>query len=149
MFSLVVPVYNGRTNLQELVERLSEILCQDDYELIFIDDGSTDGSLDEIKRLCAELPRAGWISLAGNYGQQIAVLCGLRHSRGDWIVTLDDDLQHPPEMIPVMLKKAEAGFDAVYAVSEAQGTGAEVPRREASRPVLQIISQEARSASHR
>ncbi|HAK45493.1 MAG TPA: glycosyltransferase, partial [Spirochaeta sp.] len=107
MLSIIVPVYNGKCRLTELVERICSCLTEiiDDWELIFVDDGSTDGSLDLIKQLARHNSKIGWLSFAHNAGQQIAVLCGLRESRGDLIVTMDDDLEHPPEMISDLINE--------------------------------------------
>jgi undecaprenyl-phosphate 4-deoxy-4-formamido-L-arabinose transferase len=126
VLSIVVPVYNGEANLVSLVERIKTLMpsINSEWELIFIDDGSSDGSLQLMKRLSESNPRIGWISLQNNVGQQLAVLCGLRHSRGDYVVTMDDDLQHPPELITSLYKEVSAGFDAVYAVAdESRRTG--------------------------
>lgn len=119
MLSVIIPVFNGEAGLAALYQRLEPVLdsLDDGCEIIFIDDGSSDGSLALIKEICCGSKIAGWASLADNCGQQTAVLCGLRLCRGDRVVTLDDDLQHPPEFIPELLSKAAGGgFDAVYAV---------------------------------
>ncbi len=119
MLSIVVPVYNGAGRFEELARRLesSAAAADPDYEIIFVDDGSSDRSPEKIRSYAGVNSRAGWVTLARNYGQQTAVLCGLRHSRGDWVVMIDDDLEHPPEMIPVMFAKIKTGHDAVYAVA--------------------------------
>lgn len=125
MLSIVVPVYNGAANLVPLTERIKTALAgvKTEWELLFIDDGSTDGSLKVMALLCETNPCFGWFSLERNTGQQMAVLCGLRHSRGEYVITMDDDLQHPPEMIPLLYKAAAVGFDAVYAVPYYSGSG--------------------------
>lgn len=120
ILSIVIPVYNGASGINPLWGVLKPVLgaFNGSSEVIFVDDGSSDGSLDLIKTICCEDSSAAWIQFAENRGQQAAVLCGLRHCRGDWVVTIDDDLQHPPEFIPVLHRTAiEGGFDAVYAVS--------------------------------
>ncbi len=126
MLSIIVPVFNGESNLKALFERLLKVTgkLDEDTELLFVDDGSSDGSLELIRQFCRETCSErffpGYISFDRNYGQQLAVLCGLRHSRGESVVTIDDDLQHPPEMIPFMLERLRASSDgstgAVYAV---------------------------------
>ena len=120
MLSIVVPVYNGEANLAVLVERIKTALAgfENQWELLFIDDGSTDGSLPVMKKLCGTNSAVGWISFQYNAGQQAAVLCGLRHSRGDYTVTMDDDLQHPPEIIPRLIEELSGGYDAAYAVPD-------------------------------
>jgi glycosyltransferase involved in cell wall biosynthesis len=114
--SVVVPVYNSEAILPELTNRLATVLCQltDQYELVLVDDGSRDGSWDQINQLAAN---HGWIrgiNLSRNYGQHNALLCGIRAARHEVIVIMDDDLQHPPEEIPCLLQKLAEGYDVVY-----------------------------------
>ena len=114
--SVIVPVFNGNNSLHELASRLQPVLhalCEK-YELILINDGSEDGSWGTITRLTAE---HGWIhgiDLMRNYGQHNALLCGIRAARHEIVVTLDDDLQHPPEEIPKLVHKLAEGYDVVY-----------------------------------
>ncbi len=114
--SVVVPVYNGAPTLQPLVERLTAVFRSlgGDYEIILVNDGSRDDSWGEIVRLCGKHDRLRGINLMRNYGQHNALLCGIRAARCDVIVTVDDDLQHPPEEIPKLLAKLDEGFDVVY-----------------------------------
>jgi len=114
--SVIVPVYNGRASLPELASRLADVLREATgrFEVVLVDDGSTDGSWEAVREL---EQRHGWlrgISLMRNYGQHNALLCGIRAARFDVIVTLDDDLQHPPEEIPRLLEKLAEGHDVVY-----------------------------------
>jgi undecaprenyl-phosphate 4-deoxy-4-formamido-L-arabinose transferase len=113
--SIVVPVYNEAANLDRLHARLVPVLegTGRRYEVIFIDDGSTDGSLDVLRRLQDAHAAVRVISLNRNYGQHAAVFAGLDHARGDVIVTLDADLQNPPEEIPRLLEQVDRGHDAV------------------------------------
>ena len=118
--SLVVPVYNSKETLSELVTRIDATLSATyDYELILVDDGSSDDSAIEIQRLSAN-PRLRPISLMRNFGQHNALLAGIRHARFPTTVTLDDDLQNPPEEIPRLLDKLNEGNDVVYGVPEKQ-----------------------------
>ena len=114
--SVVVPVYNGQTNLPALVERLESVLRQHalTYELILVNDGSRDQSWMCICQLAAQNDQVRGIGLLRNYGQHNALLCGIRAARHETIVTMDDDLQHPPEEIPQLLAKLDEGFDVVY-----------------------------------
>lgn len=119
--SVVVPVYNSEGTLESLVSRLEDVLRQigRDFELLLVNDGSRDGSWGVVSRLAES--RATWvrgINLMRNYGQHNALLCGIRAARFDVTVTLDDDLQHPPEHIPRLLEKLEDGFDVVYGAPE-------------------------------
>lgn len=113
--SVVVPVYNEEVNLEALCGRLGRVLAGlgRSYEAIFVDDGSRDRSLEILRRL---QERQGWIrviQLNRNYGQHAAVFAGFDHARGDVVVTLDADLQNPPEEIPRLLEAIEAGHDVV------------------------------------
>jgi glycosyltransferase involved in cell wall biosynthesis len=114
--SVVVPVYESRDSLPILCARLEPVLksLAHQYEIILVNDGSRDGSWDVVRSLTASHAWVRGFDLMRNYGQHNALLCGLREARYDVIVTMDDDLQHPPEEIPVLLKKLNEGFDVVY-----------------------------------
>ena len=116
--SVVVPVFNSAPTLRTLIERLFRVLegLERRFELVLVDDGSRDDSWDVLSRLQAEFPdRIVAIQLMRNFGQHNALMCGFRHSRGRYIITIDDDLQHPPEEIPKLLNGLRAGgFDLVY-----------------------------------
>lgn len=115
--SIVVPVYNSQDCLEELARRVdqtfTELGC--DYELILVDDGSGDGSWEVIKSLACEYPQISGISFRKNFGQDNALMAGLRQSRGQYVVIMDDDLQHDPGDIIPLRHAVESGFDAVYA----------------------------------
>ncbi len=116
--SIVVPVYFGATSLAELVRRVAETFKnRSDYEVILVDDGSLDESWATICELAQAWPNVRGIRLSRNFGQHNALLAGVRNARGSVSVTIDDDLQNPPEMIPrllVTLKETDA--DVVYGV---------------------------------
>lgn len=114
--SVVVPVYRGEKLVEPLVERLSKSLptFAKKYEVILVNDGSPDGSWDVIEQLAKKYKWVKGIRLMRNYGQHNATLCGVRLAQYDVIVTMDQDLQHPPEEIPVLLAELEKGFDVVY-----------------------------------
>lgn len=114
--SVVVPVYKGAGTLDALATRVGETLpkAAKKYELILVDDGSPDASWEVIARLAKAHGWVHGVQLLRNYGQHNATLCGIRAARYEVIVTLDDDLQNPPEEIPVLLAKLEEGFDVVY-----------------------------------
>lgn len=114
--SAVIPVYNSQESLAPLVERLMHVLAEiaPDHEIILVDDGSRDASWQVIQQLSANHPRVTGIKLMRNYGQHNALLAGIRQSRFPIIVTLDDDLQHPPEELPKLINKLGEGFDVVY-----------------------------------
>ena len=114
--SVIVPVYNSAKTLSKLHDRLMNVLKEitDEYEVIFINDGSEDESFDVIKQLSDKNPLCRNISLMKNYGQHNALLCGIRNANYDVIITIDDDLQNPPEEIPKILGKLNQGYDVVY-----------------------------------
>ncbi len=110
--SIVVAVYNEEMNVRPLVEKIAVALSSYDYELIYVDDGSTDRTMEEL--LAIEDPRLKAISFRKNYGQSLALMAGIDHAEGEYIVTLDGDLQNDPSDIPQMLELAEReGWDLV------------------------------------
>jgi len=114
--SVVVPVYRSETILPKLVARLADVLptIAEQYEVIFVNDCSPDQSWNVIQALVARYAWVRGIDLMRNYGQHNALLCGLRKIRYGLVVTMDDDLQHPPEEIPKVLAALRQGYDAVY-----------------------------------
>lgn len=112
--SIVVPVYNSEDSLPLLVERLQPVLAAHSSEIILVNDDSRDRSWDVIQRLAATYDNVRGINLMRNYGQHSALLCGIRAAQYDVIITLDDDLQNPPEEIPRLLDKLDEGYDVVY-----------------------------------
>jgi undecaprenyl-phosphate 4-deoxy-4-formamido-L-arabinose transferase len=114
--SAVVPAYNSELSLPELVRRLEPVLASaaTDYELIVVDDSSRDGTWRVIEGLARDHAWVRGVHLMRNYGQHNAVLCGIRLARYELTVTLDDDLQHPPEEIPKLLAELSADTDVVY-----------------------------------
>ena len=116
--SVVVPVYRGETLVGPLVERLRTSLpdVSEKYEVILVNDGSPDGSWDVIEQLAKKYPWVRGISLMRNYSQQNATLCGIRAASYEVTVTMDQDLQHQPEDIPLLLAELEKGYDVVYGV---------------------------------
>lgn len=116
--SAVIPVYNEEANLAELNERMTKALDSlgKPWELVYIDDGSADKSLEMLTAIATKEPRVRVVEFNRNYGQHAAVFAGLAQSRGDIVVTLDADLQNPPEEVPKLVAKMEEGFDVVGSV---------------------------------
>lgn len=106
LYSIVVPVYNSENSLNELYSRIKQVFeqtIQEEFELILVDDSSRDKSFSVMEQLHQKDSRVKIIQLARNFGQPSAILCGFSHVSGDFVITLDDDLQHPPEEIPKMI----------------------------------------------
>ncbi len=118
MISIVIPCHNEEPVLPQLFARLSSAAAEwpDDYEVILVDDGSTDGTWSWINRLRDRDPRWKGLSLARNFGHQAAIGAGLHYARGDAVVVLDADLQDPPELIADMIQRWREGFEIVYGV---------------------------------
>ena len=114
--SIVFPVWNEEENLEILYGEVSEALKMVGlaYELVFVDNGSTDGSLALIKRLAQRDTNVRYISLSRNFGHQGGIFAGLCYCRGDAAITMDADLQHPPSLIPEMIRLWQEGFEVVY-----------------------------------
>ena len=115
--SIVSPVYRGEKMVAELVRRNVESVraITDDYEIILVNDASPDNSWEEIVKQCELNPNVKGINLSRNFGQHFAITAGLNYAKGDWVVVMDCDLQDRPEEIPNLYKKAQEGFDIVYA----------------------------------
>ncbi len=118
--SVIVPVFNEESNLLVLHERLVNVITgiTNQYEIIFVNDGSKDNSLTVIKTLVQQFPQIKYIDFSKNFGHQLAVFAGLEHASGNAIVIIDADLQDPPELIIELHKKLQQGFDVVYAQRE-------------------------------
>jgi glycosyltransferase involved in cell wall biosynthesis len=123
--SVVIPVFNSAGTLAQLVARVRPVLesLRTQYELILVNDGSQDGSWDAIRIIASESSCVRGLCMMRNYGQHNALLAGISAARFEIIVTMDDDLQHPPEEIPKILDKLSSGFDVVYGTPEQQQHG--------------------------
>lgn len=139
VISIVIPIFNEASGLSELHSRLSSVLKnltdkQPEYqfEILFVDDGSTDDTLLALKRLQSIDSRIHYLSFARNFGHQIALTAGLEHASGQAVISMDGDLQHPPEMIPQFLELWRAGYDIVDTL-RAQTESATLFKRASSR----------------
>ena len=114
--SVVVPIYNEAQNLRPLLERLSPVLesCARSFEIVFVDDGSSDESVDILRKAHDLDPRVRLVSFSRNFGKEIAIAAGLDHACGEAVVIMDADLQHPPEMIRAFVDKWREGYKNVY-----------------------------------
>lgn len=120
--SVVVPVFNEEENIPELYRRLRAVLPQvvQEWEILFVDDGSRDRSWELIRALAAQDPRVRGLRFSRNFGHQMAFAAGLDHARGQAVVIMDADLQDPPELIPELVAKHREGYEVVYAVRVAR-----------------------------
>lgn len=116
--SIVIPSFNEEGNIKKLYDRLILNLKKTKYnfEIIFVDDGSTDGTLNQIKKLSSKSKWIKYISFSKNFGHQKALKAGLDFANGEAVISLDADLQHPPELIPTMIENWENGFDIVFTI---------------------------------
>jgi glycosyltransferase involved in cell wall biosynthesis len=121
--SIVVPVYNGAGSVDALTRRIADALAGRDYEVVLVNDGSPDDSWARIVEAVRRDPRIRGVNLVRNFGQHNALLAGIRAARGETIVTIDDDLQNPPEEIPRLLAKLDEGFDVVYGAAQERQHG--------------------------
>ncbi len=123
--SVVIPVYNGEKSLPILAQRMEPVLSEltTRFELILVNDGSKDDSWNTIKRLAIQHPFIIGVNLLRNFGQHNALLCGIREARYEFIITMDDDLQHPPEEIPKLVAELQRGFDVVYGTPKQEEHG--------------------------
>jgi glycosyltransferase involved in cell wall biosynthesis len=140
--SVVVPAYNEVLVLPEFHRRVKAVLEQlgADYEVLYVNDGSTDGTLETIYRLQAQDPRVSVVDLSRNFGKEIALSAGLDHARGDAVVVIDADLQDPPELIPEMVRRWREGYDNVYAKRTAR-EGETLLKRVTSHAFYRVIQR--------
>ena len=115
--SIIVPPYNEEETLNLLYERLNPIIDKNNYEfeVLFVNDGSKDNTLDIIRKLREKDSRISYIDFSRNFGKEIAMMAGMDYAKGDAIIFMDADLQDPPELIPELVKYWEQGYDDVYA----------------------------------
>jgi glycosyltransferase involved in cell wall biosynthesis len=114
--SVIIPVHNESASIAPLCERLLPVLNRitPAWEVVFVDDGSRDDTLDMLKDISRQEPRVGAVSFSRNFGKEIAIAAGLDHARGDAVVIMDADLQHPPEMIEAFVERWRDGYLMVY-----------------------------------
>ena len=122
-YSVVIPVFNEEQNLEHLHIRLTRVMksLKETYEVIFVDDGSKDSSFQILKGLHEKDNRVKVIRFTRNFGQPIALTAGLDHSKGEYVITMDADLQDQPEEIPKLINKLSEGYDIVYGYRKKRG----------------------------
>ena len=122
--SLLIPCYNEEKTLPMLYPELTKLMeknNQYEWEVMFVNDGSLDGTMDELRRLREKDPRINYVDLSRNFGKEIAMLAGFDYVTGDCMIIIDADLQDPPTLIPEMLKYWEDGYEDVYAKRKSRG----------------------------
>ena len=117
-FSIIAPIFNEAQTIEELYHRIKDVMdgLGEPWELLLVDDGSTDGSTDAIREVAARDHSVRPVFFARNFGHQLAVTAGLDYARGQAVVIIDSDLQDPPEVIPDLIEKWRQGYEVVYAV---------------------------------
>ena len=118
MISIVTPVYNEEDNVVFFHEEITKVMKTTgmDYEIIYVNDGSRDRTDELIRELAEKDPHVRAITFARNFGHQTAITCGMDFARGDAVITMDGDMQHPPELIPLLLEKWKDGYDIVQTI---------------------------------
>ncbi|HLT94860.1 MAG TPA: glycosyltransferase family 2 protein [Membranihabitans sp.] len=145
LISVIGPCYNERDNIQPFIETVESTMENEgyEYEILMVNDGSTDGSAELLEELRLTHPRLKVIHLIRNFGQQAAMLAGICEARGRIMVTMDTDLQHPVEVIPEMIRKWEQGADVVYAIPNYRSSTrktSDVPRKNYGKPPLYKVT---------
>lgn len=118
MYSLVIPLYNEEEVIHECIKRVTNVMHNNefDYEIIFVNDGSSDSTEEIVKQYCDKDKHLKLISFSRNFGHQTAISAGMDNAEGDAIIVMDADLQDPPEVVLKLIEKYEEGFDVVYAI---------------------------------
>jgi glycosyltransferase involved in cell wall biosynthesis len=134
MVSVVIPAHNEAEGIQHCVREIDRVMstCGVGYELIVVDDGSTDGTFEQVTDLSQQLGHLRGIRFSRNFGKESALLAGLRSAIGDAVITIDADLQHPPALIPEMIEKWRNGTKVVHAVKRLRETDSLLMRWRAS-----------------
>jgi glycosyltransferase involved in cell wall biosynthesis len=134
VISIVLPVFDEEDNIGEMYEALTQQLVrlEEPYEIVFVDDGSRDQSLERIRELCLRDVHVKGVSLSRNFGHQIAISAGLEYAFGDAVIVMDADLQHPPSLLPEMIARWRGGHDVVYTIREGRDHAGPLKRWSAS-----------------
>ncbi|NLM09367.1 MAG: glycosyltransferase family 2 protein [Clostridiaceae bacterium] len=134
MLSVIIPVYNEEKQIEKTIKEVKSVTAQldEDFEIIVIDDGSSDNTWHILKGLAGKNPEVSAFRFSRNFGKEAAIMAGLSNAKGDACITMDADLQHPPELIPEMIRFWKEGFEVVEAVKKDRGKETPVSRFSAS-----------------
>jgi len=116
LISIVVPTYNEEGNVELLFEKINKSIGKENFEVIYVNDGSRDKSLERVKALSKAHPQVRYVSFSRNFGHQAALRAGLRAAKGRAVISMDADLQHPPSLLPTLIAKWREGFQVVYTI---------------------------------
>ena len=117
--SVIVPAFNEADNVPVLARELEKVLkAYPDYEIIFVDDGSSDQTLAVLKQLHARNPKMNYLSFSRNFGHQYALKAGLDYASGDCVISMDADMQHPPHLLPALIENWQKDYDIVYTIRQ-------------------------------
>jgi polyisoprenyl-phosphate glycosyltransferase len=138
---VVIPTFNEEGNVEQLYKEVGAVLKGHDFTLLFVDDGSTDKSLEIIQRLAAKDKRVTYLSFSRNFGHQAALRAGLANA-GDYdcVVSMDADLQHPPELLPEMIKKWREGYEVVYTLRDDRAARIGLAKKVTSRQFYKLMN---------
>lgn len=141
--NIIVPVFNEEENITELICQVQNVFesLPYSYSFIIVDDGSTDTTLDVLRCASASDKRIRYISLSKNFGHQNALKAGLDHARGDCVITMDGDLQHPPQLIPTLLQHWENGYDVVYTIRQDDKNNSGLVKRKTSNLFYRVMNR--------
>jgi glycosyltransferase involved in cell wall biosynthesis len=118
LITIIIPAYNEEEALPKCLQRITKLIDKEtshDFEVLLVDDGSKDKTVEIIKKKRQEDKRFSYVTFSRNFGKEIAILAGLDYAKGDAVIFIDADLQDPPEVIPELIKYWEQGYDDVYA----------------------------------
>lgn len=143
--NIVVPVYNEEENIGSLIAAVRDVMeplsAQYSFDMIVVNDGSSDKTLEVIKAFSKSDPRVKYVSFSRNFGHQNALKAGIDRANGDCVVSLDGDLQHPPELIPTMLEKWEEGFHVVYTLRQESDSSLAFVKRQTSTGFYRVMNR--------
>lgn len=142
LISVVIPAYNEEDNIPNIVNKIEDVFQSMDYkyEIILVDDGSKDKTYETLKNIALIKENVFFIEFSRNFGKDQALKAGIDNCRGDLLITLDADMQHPPELMKVMVKKWEEGYEIVYAFRESENPDAKLKNRIGSKLFYTLLN---------